>query len=52
MNRLINAIMLQVNTETYNSKFEVVVGVIAIIFVGIVAYLISLDRKMKKLEDK
>lgn len=33
-------------------KFMVVVAVIAVIFTGIVAYLISIDRKIKKLEDK
>lgn len=31
-------------------KFYVVVGVIAVIFAGIVAYLVSVDRKIKKLE--
>ncbi|MFY8020133.1 MAG: CcmD family protein [Bacteroidia bacterium] len=33
-------------------KFYVVVGVIAILFLGITAYLISLDLKIKKLEKK
>ena len=33
-------------------KFYVVVGVIAILFIGIVAYLINLDKKMKELENK
>ncbi len=33
-------------------KFYVVVGVIAILFIGIVAYLISLDLKIKKLENE
>jgi CcmD family protein len=31
-------------------KFEVVVAVIAVLFIGIVGYLISVDRKIKKLE--
>ncbi|MES2778545.1 MAG: CcmD family protein [Bacteroidota bacterium] len=31
-------------------KFYVVVGVIAVIFIGIVGYLISIDRKINKLE--
>ncbi len=31
-------------------KFFVVVGVIAVLFAGIVAYLVSIDRKLKKLE--
>lgn len=31
-------------------KIEVVVGVLAVIFAGIVAYMISVDRKIKKLE--
>ena len=31
-------------------KFYVVVAVIAILFAGIVGYLISVDRKIKKLE--
>jgi CcmD family protein len=33
-------------------KFYVVVAVIAILFAGITAYLVSLDRKIKKLEKK
>lgn len=31
-------------------KFYVVVAVIAVLFLGIVGYLISVDRKIKKLE--
>ncbi len=31
-------------------KFYVVVAVIAVLFAGIVGYLISVDRKIKKLE--
>lgn len=31
-------------------KFYVVVAVIAVLFIGIVGYLISVDRKIKKLE--
>ncbi len=33
-----------------NGKIYVVVGVIAIIFVGLVVYLISIDRRLKKIE--
>jgi len=33
-------------------KFFVPVMVIAVIFIGIVVYLINLDRKIKKLEEK
>lgn len=39
-----------VNAEDTH-KFFVPVMVIAVIFVGIVAYLISIDRKLKKLEN-
>ncbi|HCD48487.1 MAG TPA: CcmD family protein [Cryomorphaceae bacterium] len=35
-----------------NDKMNVVIGVITIIFIGIGAYLFSLDRKIKKLEDE
>jgi hypothetical protein len=35
-----------------NGKIYVVIGVIAIIFVSIVALLIILERKIKKLEEK
>ncbi len=51
-------ILLQVphSSEMANAadtgKFYVVVGIIAVLFAGIVAYLISLDRKIKKLEGK
>jgi CcmD family protein len=31
-------------------KFYVVVAVIAVLFIGIAGYLISIDRKLKKLE--
>lgn len=33
-----------------NGKIYVVVGVIAIIFVGLLVYLISLDRRLSKME--
>ncbi|MBV8254005.1 MAG: CcmD family protein [Chitinophaga sp.] len=50
----------QQNTETgpvneffrSNGKIYVIVGVLVIIFLGIVLFLINLDRKIKKLEDK
>ena len=35
-----------------NGKIFVVVGVIAIVFTGIIIYLISIDRKVSKLEKK
>ncbi len=37
---------------TGTDKYMVVVGVISIIFLGIVGYLISLDLKIKKQENK
>lgn len=48
--------MAQESTEftdnMYGSgKIYVVVAVVAVIFLAIVAYLISLDRRMRKLED-
>ena len=33
-------------------KIYVVVGVMLIIFIGLIIYLISMDRKIKKLEDE
>lgn len=33
-----------------NGKIYVVVGVIAIIFIGLIVYLIMLDRRLSKLE--
>jgi CcmD family protein len=35
-----------------NGKIYVVVAVLAVIFVGIVVYLITLDRKLRKLEKR
>ncbi len=35
-----------------SGKIYVVVAVLALIFIGIVAYLFSIDRKLKTLEDK
>ena len=35
-----------------NDKMNVVIGVITIIFIGLGAYLFSLDKKIKKLEDE
>jgi CcmD family protein len=35
-----------------DGKIRVVIGVIAIIFAGLVVYLIRLDRRIKKLEDR
>ncbi len=33
-----------------NAKFNAVIAVLSIIFIGIVIYLITLDRKISKLE--
>lgn len=33
-----------------NGKIYVVVAILCIIFIGIVGYLVSIDRKLKKLE--
>lgn len=38
------------DTMRSNGKIFVVVGVIAIIFVGLVVYLITLDRRLSKIE--
>lgn len=49
------SILLQAQVEVQpasTNKFEVVVAVVAVLFIGIVAYLVSIDRKLKKLEDK
>ena len=35
-----------------NQKFNVVIGIISIIFIGIVIYIIRLDKKISKLEKK
>lgn len=34
-----------------DGKIYIVIGVIAIIFIGIAIYLFTIDRKLKKLED-
>lgn len=39
------------NTMFSSGKINVVVGVVSVIFVLIVIYLISIDRKLKKMED-
>ncbi len=39
------------NTMFSSGKINVVVGVISVIFVLIVIYLISIDRKLKKMEE-
>lgn len=33
-----------------SDKIEIVVAVIAVLFVGLIGYLISVDRRLKKLE--
>jgi len=57
MKSLMLNILLQVQQHSADmadaqgtGKIEVVVGVLAVIFAGIVAYMISVDRKIKKLE--
>jgi CcmD family protein len=40
------------DTMRSNGKIFVVVGVITIVFTGIVIYLVSIDRKISKLEKK
>ena len=40
------------DTMRSNGKIFVVVGVIAIVFTGIIIYLISIDRKVSKLEKR
>ena len=35
-----------------NQKFNVVIGIISVIFIGIVLYIVRLDRKISKLEKK
>jgi|JI8StandDraft_2_1071088.scaffolds.fasta_scaffold1194874_1 CcmD family protein len=55
MNSVLNNILLQAQVATEQAsthKFEVTVAVIALIFVAIVGYLISIDRKLSKLEKK
>lgn len=46
-----NAAPVEMATGLYQSgKIYVVVGVMALIFIGIVGYLVMLDRKISKLE--
>lgn len=40
------------NPEQGTGKYYVVAGVLAILFVGIVIYLFSLDKRLKKLENE
>ncbi len=40
----------QMGDAAGTDKIEVVVAVIAVLFVGIVGYLIAVDRRLKKLE--
>lgn len=40
------------NTMFASGKINVVVAVVATVFVLIIAYLISIDRKLKKLEER
>ena len=39
-----------INSLHGNGKIYVVVAVIAVIFIGLIAYLITIDRKVSKLE--
>lgn len=55
MKNIVNIILQMQHTATApdaqgTDKFYVVVGVIAVIFIGIAGYLISIDRKINKLE--
>jgi CcmD family protein len=56
MKSLVNSILLQVQHTSEladaqgSGKFYVVVAVIAVIFLGISGYMISVDRKLRKLE--
>lgn len=55
MNSVLNNILLQAQVATEQAsthKFEVTVAVITVIFIGIVGYLISIDRKLSKLKKK
>lgn len=54
MNSIINNILMQaqVIVEQPSAKFEIVIAVIAVIFVGVIGYLISIDRKLSKMEKK
>ena len=50
-----NILLQQVHTEQMadavkSDKIEIVVAVVAVLFVGILGYLISVDRRLKKLE--
>ena len=46
-------IMLDVNEFMVSSgKINVVIGVMLIIFIGLIIYLFSIDKKVKKIEDK
>lgn len=40
------------DTLRSSGKIYIVVGVIAIIFIGIVVYLFTLDRRISKIEEK
>jgi hypothetical protein len=51
-----NKLILQLNTTAApvlesNQKIEVVIAVISVLFVGIVAYMISVERRLKKIEN-
>lgn len=52
---MINTILLQADAAPVlqsTQKMEVVVAVIAVLFAGILAYMISVDRRLKKLENE
>ena len=51
---LINSIdpFIDNNIMLSAGKIYVVIGVILIIFIGLIIYLISMDRKVKRLEDE
>jgi CcmD family protein len=56
-NLVLNILLQQIHTQELadaqsTQKFDVVIAVLAVIFVGIAGYLIYIDRKLKKIEDK
>ncbi len=56
LNIFLVLLQMQKSAELANAddthKFFVPVMVIAVIFIGIIVYLISIDRKIKQLEEK
>lgn len=42
----------QINESAGDGKSMVVIGVISIIFIGITLFLLSMDKRLKKIENK